>query len=177
MGRAENYYKYQGFDRTVSLAWTVAAQSKNELIPMYQKLNYLASSLAPDYSDVGYMQGNLITLTMGGWFYEQPGLITGMSLDVPDDSPWDISINDEGGSDPTVKELPMIIKVSGFNFVPIHDFVPRIQQNSFKQTDYLGADGNFISNYGKERYISLNNGRNNNYDKNNYVPQKPQDTT
>ncbi len=177
MGRAENYYKYQGFDRTVSLAWTVAAQSKNELIPMYQKLNYLASSLAPDYSDAGYMQGNLITLTMGGWFYEQPGLITGMSLDVPDDSPWDISINDEGGSDPTVKELPMIIKVSGFNFVPIHDFVPRIQQNSFKQTDYLGADGNFISNYGKERYISLNNGRNNNYDKNNYVPQKPQDTT
>jgi hypothetical protein len=177
MGRAENFYKYQGFDRQVSLGWTVAAQSKQELIPMYQKLNYLASTLAPDYSDVGYMQGNLITLTMGGWFYEQPGLITGMSLDVPDDSPWDISINDEGGSDPTVKELPMIIKVSGFNFVPIHDFVPRIQQNSFKQTDYLGADGNFISNYGKERYISLNNGRNNNYDKNNYVPQKPQDTT
>ena len=35
---------------------------------MYQKLNYLASTLAPDYSDVGYMQGNLITLTMGGWF-------------------------------------------------------------------------------------------------------------
>ena len=58
------------------------------------------------------MQGNLVTLTMGGWFYEQPGLITGMTLDVPDDSPWDISINDEGGSDSTVKELPMIIKVN-----------------------------------------------------------------
>ena len=27
---------------------------------MYQKLNYLASVCAGDYSDVGYMRGNLI---------------------------------------------------------------------------------------------------------------------
>jgi len=40
--------------------WTVAAQSKQELIPMWQKLNYLASVNAPDYSDTGYMSGNLI---------------------------------------------------------------------------------------------------------------------
>jgi len=179
MGRAENFYKYQGFDRQVSLGWTVAAQSKQELIPMYQKLNYLASTLAPDYSDIGYMQGNLITLTMGGWFYEQPGIVTGMSLDVPDDSPWDISINDTGDSDSSVKELPMIIKVSGFNFIPIHEFVPRKQQNTYQDSDYQGASENFISTYGKERYISLNNGRNNNYDPSpgqNYVPQKPTDT-
>ena len=42
MGRAESFYKYKGFDRNISLSWTVAAQSKGELIPMYQKLNYLA---------------------------------------------------------------------------------------------------------------------------------------
>jgi hypothetical protein len=33
MGRGEKFYKYQGFDRTISLNWTVAAQSKQELIP------------------------------------------------------------------------------------------------------------------------------------------------
>ena len=178
MGRSENFYKWQGFDRQVSLGWTVAAQSKQELIPMYQKLNYLASSLAGDYSPVGYMNGNLVTLTMGGWFYEQPGLITGMSLEVPDDSPWDISINDEGGSDSTVKELPMIIKVSGFNFIPIHEFVPRAQQNSYNNSEYEGAGANWIESYGRERYLALNNARNNNYDAGadgfNYVPQKPQ---
>ena len=48
-GRAENLYNYQGFDRSFNLGWTVAAQSKQELIPMYQKLNYLASVCAPDY--------------------------------------------------------------------------------------------------------------------------------
>ena len=51
MGRGENFYRYNGFDRSVSLSWTVVAQSKQELIPMYQKLNYLASVCAPDYSD------------------------------------------------------------------------------------------------------------------------------
>ena len=177
MGRSESFYKWQGFDRQVSLGWTVAAQSKQELIPMYQKLNYLASSLAGDYSPIGYMNGNLVTLTVGGWFYEQPGLITGMSLEVPDDSPWDISINDEGGSDSTVKELPMIIKVSGFNFIPIHEFVPRVQQNSYNNSEYEGAGANWIETYGRQRYLALNNARNNNYDAGsdgfNYVPQKP----
>ena len=144
---------------------------------MYQKLNYLASSLAPDYSDAGYMQGNLITLTMGGWLYEQPGIITSMTLDVPSEAPWDISINDTGNSDSEVKELPMIIKVSGFNFIPIHNFVPRLQQNTYNESEYQGAGQNYIESYGKERYVALNNGINNNYDDNNYVPQKPKQTS
>ena len=178
MGRSENFYKYQGFDRQVSIDWTVAAQSKQELIPMYQKLNYLASSLAGDYSEAGFMRGNLVTLTMGGWFYEQPGLVTGLSLDVPNDSPWEISINDTGGSDSTVKELPMIINVSGFNFIPIHEFVPRVQQNSFNNSTFDGVGANWIESYGRERYLALNNGKSNNYDVGkdgfNYSPQKPQ---
>ena len=41
------------------MAWTVAAQSKQELIPMHQKLNYLASVCAPDYSPEGYMGGTI----------------------------------------------------------------------------------------------------------------------
>ena len=41
-----------------------------------------------------------------------------------------LAINDQGQSDSTVKELPHIVKVSGFNFIPIHEFVPRLQQNS-----------------------------------------------
>ena len=176
MGRGENYYKYGGFDRQVSLSWTVAAQSKQELIPMHQKLNYLASVCAPDYSNVGYMRGNLITLTVGGWFYEQPGIMTGLELSVPDESPWEIAIDDEGNSDPNVKELPMIVNVGGFNFIPIHDFVPRVQQNQYKSSTYYGADANYISSYGNQRYIGLTNGKNNNYSKGdgaNYIPQKP----
>ena len=176
MGRSEHFYKFKGFDRQVNLGWTVAAQSKQELIPMYQKLNYLASSLGGTYNKSGYFAGNLITLTMGGWFYEQPGLLTSMTLDVPDDSPWEIAINEKGGSDSTVKELPHIIKVSGVNFIPIHEFVPRLQQNTFSDKNtYEGMNGgNWIETYGRERYLALNNGDNNNYDVGkkgfNYIP-------
>ena len=176
MGRSENFYKFKGFDRQVNLSWTVAAQSKQELIPMYQKLNYLASSLAGTYNKSGYFAGNLITLTMGGWFYEQPGLLTSMTLDVPDDSPWEIAINDQGQSDSTVKELPHIVKVSGVNFIPIHEFVPRLQQNSYSDKNSYGkmTGANWIETYGRERYLALNNGDNNNYDVGkdgfNYIP-------
>ena len=162
MGRGENFYKYGGFDRSISLSWTVAAQSKQELIPMYQKLNYLASVCAPDYSDAGYMRGNLISLTVGGYLYEQVGIMKGINYTVPMDSPWEIAINDtNSGPDNNVKELPFMIKVSGFNFIPIHSFVPNIQKNVFDNDTDAGKGP--LTEFGKQRYISLSNGRNQNY--------------
>jgi hypothetical protein len=126
LGRSENFYNYNGFTRTVSLSWTVAAQSKEELIPMYKKLNLLASSLAGDYSPNGYMRGILAQLTVGGYLYEQPGIITQLTYDVPQESPWEIGINDEGGTDNSVREMPHIMKVSGFSFTPIYKQKPEV---------------------------------------------------
>ena len=120
LGRSENFYNYGGFTRTISLSWTVAAQSKEELIPMYKKLNLLASSLAGDYSVSGYMRGMLAQLTVGGYLYEQPGIITQLTYDVPQESPWEIGINDEGETNNSLRELPHIIKVTGFSFIPIY---------------------------------------------------------
>jgi len=153
IGRGEKFYTYKGFDRKVSLSWTVAAQSKAELMPMYRKLNYLASVCAPDYSGNGYMRGNIVTLTIGGYFYEQPGLITGFSYEMNEENAtWEIGITDDTivQSDSSVKELPHLIKVTGFNFIPIHTFVPRKVQGT----------GNFNVN---EKYISLQS-ITNNYD-------------
>ena len=152
VGRGENFYTYGGFDRKFSLSWTVAAQSKVELIPMYKKLNYLASVCAPNYSANGYMAGNIVRLTVGGYLYNQPGLITGFSYEMNEDNAtWEIGINDglpNFGNDNTVKELPHLIKVSGFNFIPIHEFVPRLQQNGYNENGT-------ISEYGNERFIAL----------------------
>ena len=182
MGRGENFYRYNGFDRKVSLSWTVVAQSKAELIPMYQKLNYLASVCAPDYSDLGYMRGNLVELTVGGYIFNQPGIITSLTYDVPQESPWEIAIpsseassdssNTSGFlSDNSVKELPHMIKVTGFQFIPIHNFVPSVQKNSFTENitkeekdkngktikKVLGNKGE-LDAFGDQRYIALSNG-------------------
>ena len=37
---------------------------------------------------------------------------------------WEIGINDDG--EKTDKALPHIIRVRSFNFIPIHNFVPRL---------------------------------------------------
>ncbi len=164
VGRGEELYRYGGFNRSVSLAWTVVAQSKDELIPMYQKLNYLASSIAPDYSNTGYMRGNLITLTVGGWFFEQVGFIEGINYSVPQESPWEIAIPAGGGlNDKSVKEMPHMIKVTGFKFTPIERFLPQIQKNVYEGdavpgTNSKAIDGKWISGFGKERYIQLSAG-------------------
>jgi hypothetical protein len=159
IGRGEKFYNYKGFDRTISLAFTVAAQSKQELIPMYKKLNYLASNLAPDYSEFGYMRGPLIELTMGGYLYNQVGFITQLTYDIPEDSPWEIGLSDTGGEDSTVKELSHMIRVTGFSFTPIHNFVPQKQG--------LGFGGlNEVTTYGPQRYIALTAGGKSNYDNN-----------
>ena len=160
MGRAENFYKYEGFDRSISMNWTVPAQSKNELMIMHQKLNFLASNLAPDYVGDRFMAGPLVRLTVGGYLYEQYGFIESLSLNIPDTSPWEIAVagTPSGGTefgggglthDPTVKEVPHVLEVSGFSFRPIHDFVVQKQKN-----DYAGP-GSSVSKYGIQKYISL----------------------
>jgi hypothetical protein len=165
VGRGENFWTYQGFDRTISLGWTVYAQSKEELIPMYKRLNYLASSLAPDYNN-GFMRGLLCQLTIGGYVYEQPGFIRSLTYELSDQSTWEIGINDKGFTDPVnrgddrVKELPHMIKVTGFNFTPIHTFIPQVQKNNYR------ANKN-VASFGEQRYIALANGTGsaaNNYD-------------
>ena len=84
MGRAESFHNYEGFDRSISMNWTVPAQSKNELMIMHQKLNYLASNLAPDYVGGKYMAGPLVRLTVGGYLYEQYGFIESLTLNIPE---------------------------------------------------------------------------------------------
>ena len=172
LGRAENFYTYNGFNRSISLGWTVFAQSKEELIPMYKKLNYLASTTAPDYSPNGYMRGVLVQLTVGGYLYEQPGFITSLSYDLSFDAPWEIGINDGAvdgiaGNDPTVKELPHMIKVTGFNFTPIHRFVPQLQKNSYSNVitgnNNVKQETGPVNSFGPQRFVALQ-AINNNYD-------------
>ena len=162
LGRGENFYNYNGFTRQMSLSWTVFASSKEELTPMYTKLNYLASTLAPDYSPKGYMRGNLAQLTIGGYVYEQPGIITGLTYGIEETSPWEIGISSkaDASTDYSVKQLPHMIKVSGFNFIPIQQFIPSKQTLTFTNknapnTGNVSDDTGFVDGFGTQRFISL----------------------
>tara|TARA_R110001632_G_scaffold197778_1_gene319999 strand:- start:1727 stop:4222 length:2496 start_codon:yes stop_codon:yes gene_type:complete len=174
IGRGEKFYKYQGFDRSVNVGFTLAALSKQELLPMYRKLNFLASSLAPSYTDAGYMAGNITELSVGDWFYQQPGILESVNIGIPQESPWDIQIPVEGKkggdgvgadfSDISTKELPFILKVK-MKFTPIHKFLPKIQSNTYNRSQLSDSEGNMIdgNTYGKERFIALGDNKNNGY--------------
>ena len=131
IGRADKFHNYKGFERSISMGWTVYAQSKAELAPMYKKLNLLASSLAPSYSSGGFMQGNLARLTVGGYLYNQLGIIKSISYTIPQESTWEIGIDEEGRYDHEVKELPHMISVTGFEFIPIENTVPQYDLTRF----------------------------------------------
>lgn len=144
VGRGDNFYNYGGFNRSISMAFTVFAQSKAELGPMYRKLNYLASSLAPDYTGAGLMRGTMVRLTFGAYLYEVPGFITSLQYEIPQESPWEISIDEKGAGDGSVKELSHMIKVTGLSFTPVHNFLVQKPNNAYSPTN--------------ERYISLSTG-------------------
>jgi hypothetical protein len=114
--------------------------------------------MAGDYSPSGYMEGNLVDLTIGGYFWEQPGFFTSLNTTFPDKSTYEIGIPDNvspsernrGQSIDTsksVKELPHYLEVSAA-FTPIEKFAPRKQQNKF---DNNGG----LEEYGQERFINL----------------------
>tara|TARA_R110000782_G_scaffold161066_2_gene253085 strand:- start:526 stop:2469 length:1944 start_codon:yes stop_codon:yes gene_type:complete len=150
-GRGEEFFRYGGFTRGISLSFTSAAQSKQELIPMYKKLNFLASNTMNDYSPSGYMRPPFIKLTVGGYLFEQFGFLKGINYGWEMLTPFEIGINDSGLYDSSVKELPHVIKVTGFDFQPIYDFLPQKQQNGF-------SDSGELTTYGPERYIALKAG-------------------
>jgi hypothetical protein len=147
VGRGENFKTYGGFGREISMGFTVAVQSRQEQFPLYEKLNYLASLCAPDYSDEGFMRGNLVYLTVGDYLRDVPGVLKGISIGGFEQSSWEIAKKLNGNPlgkynkrgellsrEEKVAQLPHVLKVSGFSFTPIHNFVPQ------KGSKFIGYD-------------------------------------
>ena len=155
VGRAENFYRYGGFSRDVSLSFTVYAHSREEMIPLYQKLNSLVGTTAPRYSDNGYMLGNFIKLTVGTYFNGVPGIINNINLKPSFEAGWDINRNSRGKTlkyyedTDYVGQVPRMIEVD-LTFTPIHSFTPQyVVDASNPKLGFVNQDSqayNFINN-------------------------------
>jgi len=114
LGRGEKFYKYMDFGREMNISFKVVALSEAEMVPMYSKLNFLASSIAPTYTTSGYMAGNVARITLGKYIKGQYGIIKTLGYTIPEDSSWDIEEK---------TELPLMIDIQ-MTFTPIHNFRP-----------------------------------------------------
>jgi hypothetical protein len=125
VGRAENFYTYNGFERDISISFKIAAATRSEMKPLYRKMVYLASSTAPTYGGQGFMRGSLAKITVGSYLSQIPGVITSVKFNLIDGMPWEIAMqNPEAGTDDDVQELPMGLQCN-VSFKAIHDFAPQ----------------------------------------------------
>ena len=115
-GRGEKFYIYDGFSRKISVSFKVAALSAGEMKFIYQKLNFLMSNTMPDYSGT-LMRGPLVRLSIGNWIDCQLGILNSVQFKIPQDSPWEIALDEpEGGTKQLI--LPHIVEVT-LSFTPI----------------------------------------------------------
>jgi hypothetical protein len=134
IGRGEEFYIYNGFGRKVQVGFKVATFSSQEMEFVYQKLNYLMSNLMPDYSGTGLMRGPFVKMTVGNWFNNQDGILNSLSYTIPNDSPWEIAIDEpEQGSAKRLLVLPHIVEVS-LTFTPIGSQAKGVNKISSKSS-------------------------------------------
>jgi len=138
MGRAESFYKYGGFSRDATVTFLVPALSRRNLIANYKKLNALAWSVSPSYSDIGLMRGVITYFTMGDYFRKMPTIIKNVEFSQIADMGWDINRRTSGEvfkreSQLYTGQLPKGIKVT-VGFTPLHHFTPQVG------SEYIGYD-------------------------------------
>jgi len=131
MGRGEKFYSYGGFSRDLGFSLQVPIMSKDEQSAVYSKLNYLASLMAPDYTQGGFMRGNLVKITIGDYITDLPGIIRGINYDFPDEAGWDIARTVDGLKEPNGYVMPKLIEIKSIKFTPIHNFIPQTVSDKF----------------------------------------------
>lgn len=138
MGRGETFYTYGGFDRSISFGFKIVAFSKDEMIPLYNKLNYLISQVYPDYGNNGIMRAPLVKVTVGDYIYRVPGFLESVNVTVDNASPWELNLDGD------LAQLPKVLDVA-ISFKPIHDKLPR-RSTDMNRMALVANNENIISN-------------------------------
>lgn len=106
LGRADKLFLYKGFTHDVSFAFTVYASSASEMMPMWERINYLVGLTRPSkYTGTGVATGTnsvattgressfiyppMIKFRLGDLYVDQPAVLNTVSVSVPDDAVWE----------------------------------------------------------------------------------------
>lgn len=122
IGRADPNYHYTQVTRDLQLDFTVYATDRDELKPIWRKLNALAGYTAPEYDPNSIaLKAPWMRITIGDLFVQQPVIITSLGYTLHDsDTTWEINFED----DPTMMQVPHKVSVS-IGLTPIMDQLPQ----------------------------------------------------
>ena len=124
-GRGEMLYVFNNRGRSVNFTFKTAAFNYDQLLVMHRKINTLKSFASPTYNESGYMQGNFFKLTIGDVIKDTPGIVTGVSVTVADNVPWEV------GERNTI--LPHVLDVS-VQFTVLENKTPQFNQPTIGTT-------------------------------------------
>lgn len=131
VGRADSLFVYKGFTRDVNFSFKVYANSIYELIPMWERVNYLVGLTRPSYytgkatattgdaaffgeeTDTTGLESQfiyppMINFRIGDLYVDQPAVLSSVNVTIPDDATWETLRKDDYeyyyGIDKVIKE-------------------------------------------------------------------------
>jgi hypothetical protein len=166
LGRADKLFLYKGFSRDTSFSFTVYANSATEMLPMWNRINYLvgltkpskytgkaeatneAASVEATGKESKFIYPPMVTLRLGDLFYDQPCVISSVGINIPDDTNWESLRKDDYyyDSSPTNR-----IKIDGTKSrqLPMKVDV-QVQLKMLEKRQALGSDGHYGNSDGKD---------------------------
>lgn len=79
IGRIEKFVNYLGVQREISFKLGIIAFSQTEIDMVWTRINYITSFVYPYGFNKGIMQPNIIRLTIGDVYTNQPGYVTSLN--------------------------------------------------------------------------------------------------
>jgi len=98
LGRSDKIGYYTGFTRNLTFSFKVVISSVKELLPSWQKINYIASSVKPaNYVNTGspgkaytqFIIAPMFRVSIGDMYKNQPVLISSVNINIPEDATWE----------------------------------------------------------------------------------------
>jgi hypothetical protein len=177
IGRMEKFVNYVGVQREISFKLGVIAFSKDELDGCWKRINYLTGLVFPYGFNRGIFQPNIVRLTIGDVYTEQPGYVTSLNTNFNElGTSWEI---DGGRQVPIAAEMDIkftIIeksskvadspfygiteKMEGFatnltpDAPPGNPIATRVESRKPSNPEYDGVEKNLIDAYN----IAIKNG-------------------
>jgi len=125
VGRPDSVHVYQGTNREISFTFDIYPKSDEELIVLWEKMNYLAGLTYPEWASANGgglgMIAPFCKLTIGQMYTNTSGYISSLSYTVQDSGTWET----------TFAKLPKYIQAS-VTFVYIGDRLPSSTQKHYE---------------------------------------------
>jgi hypothetical protein len=148
-GRAESFYIYNKFKRSVSFNLQIPCFNKIELFIKHRALGQLASVTAGAYSSNNLLGGVLLKVNVGNYLVGEYAVLNSLSYDIPNDTAWDVSddallaMNINASFNLTIvhKKLPQYSATDGFfGYLPKPPIPNNINQDKKDAGFFISSD-------------------------------------